>query len=171
MSSLDRVDARGRVRSISVGDGTAILEMRGGDPVVSYDLASGLVIPTPTSFKLFSVAKEFHKGLLSGLDVLGRFAAYAMLLIVVTGPFLAWPRFRNTLLGWHLSAGWVLLPLVLLPPATAVLMTLHVGHPVYLPPSPRPISLARGIERAAAAADLSGFETARSFRQRREPSG
>ena len=97
--------------------------------------------------------------------------AYAMLLIVVTGPFLAWPRFRNTLLGWHLSAGWVLLPLVLLPPATAVLMTLHVGHPVYLPPSPRPISLARGIERAAAAADLSGFETARSFRQRREPSG
>jgi sulfite reductase (NADPH) flavoprotein alpha-component len=161
---LDRVDARGRVRSISVGDGMAILEMRGGDPVVSYDLASGLAIPTPTSFKLFSVAKEFHKGLLLGLDVLGKFAAYAMLLIVVTGPLLAWPRFRNTLLGWHLFAGWVLLPLVLLPPATAVLMTLHVGHPAYLPPSPRPISLARGIERAAAAVDLSGFETARSFR-------
>ena len=161
---LDRVDARGRVRSISVSDGTAILEMRGGDPVVSYDLASGLAIPTPTSFKLFSIAKRFHKGLLLGLDVVGEIAAYAMLLIVVTGPFLAWPRFRNTLLGWHLFAGWVLLPLVLLPPATAVLMTLHVGHPAYLPPSPRPISLARGIERAAAAVDLSGFGTARSFR-------
>ena len=161
---LDRVDARGRVRSISVSDRTAILEMRGGDPVVSYDLASGLAIPTPTSFKLFSIAKRFHKGLLLGLDVLGKFAAYAMLLIVVTGPFLAWPRFRNTLLGWHLSAGWILLPLVLLPPATAVVMTLHVGHPAYLPPSPRPISLARGIERAAIAVDLSGFKAARSFR-------
>jgi sulfite reductase (NADPH) flavoprotein alpha-component len=161
---LDRVDARGRVRSISVGDGTAILEMRGGDHIVSYDLASGLAISTPTSFNLFSIAKRFHKGLLLGLDVLGEFAAYAMLLIVVTGPFLAWPRFRNTLLGWHLSAGWVLLPLVLLPPATAVLMTLHVGHPVYLPLSPRPISLARGIEQAAAAVDLSGFKAARSFR-------
>ena len=40
---LNWVDARGGVRSISVSDGAAILEMRGRDPIVSYDLASGLV--------------------------------------------------------------------------------------------------------------------------------
>ena len=61
---LDRVDARGRVRSISVSGGTAILEMRGGDPIVSYDLASGLAIRCCSSSS--------------------------------RGPFLAWPRFRNT---------------------------------------------------------------------------
>ena len=86
-----------------------------------------------------------------------------MLVLVLGGPLLAWPRLRNTLPGWHLGIGWVLLPLVLLPPATAALRTLGVGAPSVAAGTTTvpPLTPAEAILRAAATVDLSRLEQAR----------
>jgi sulfite reductase (NADPH) flavoprotein alpha-component len=163
---LDRVDPQGAARSVAVGGDGRTVGLQGGGPPAAFDLATGAAVAAPKAgFDLFDFAKRLHKDLLVGAGILVEIAAYGMVLIVVLGPLLAWPRLRNTLLGWHTVLGWAVLPLAAMLPVTAVLMTLHLGGPA-LPPAPagEPLPLARAIERAAAEADLSHLAMARSFR-------
>jgi sulfite reductase (NADPH) flavoprotein alpha-component len=164
---LDRVDPQGVARLVAVGEDGRTVSLQGSGPPAAFDLATGAAVAAPQAgFDLFDFAKRLHKDLLVGAGILVEIAAYGMVLIVVLGPFLAWPRLRNTLLGWHTALGWVLFPLAAMLPVTAVLMTLHISGPVLPPPAPAagPLPLARAIERAAAEADLSRLAMARSFR-------
>lgn len=45
-----------------------------------------------------------------------------MLLLPVLGVLMGWPRFANSLAGWHKAIAWGLLPLIVLSPLTGVLM-------------------------------------------------
>ncbi len=160
---LERVDPEGRARSVEIlADGLVSITDIG-----IYDPATGERTGTAdTGFDLFGTAERLHKDLLAGAGIVVEIATYAMLLIVAAGPFLAWPRLRRTLLGWHLGLGWALLPLALLLPLTGVLMTLHVGmgEMPRIPRATTPLPLATALEQASAETDLSGLWMVRRFR-------
>ncbi|MDD3447560.1 MAG: sulfite reductase flavoprotein subunit alpha [Gammaproteobacteria bacterium] len=160
---LERVDPAGRARSVAIlPDGRV-----GIDDVGIYDPATGeRTGAADTGFDLFGTAERLHKDLLIGAGIVVEIATYGMLLIVAAGPFLAWPRLRRTLMGWHLGLGWALLPLALLLPLTGVLMTLHVGmgEMPQIPRAAAPIPLVTALERASVEADLGDLRMVRRFR-------
>jgi sulfite reductase (NADPH) flavoprotein alpha-component len=129
----------------------AVLSFR---PIIS-DLASASA-QTATAIDIFAMAKNLHKSLLLGLGIVVDIASWAMLAIMVIGPFLAWPRLRDSLIGWHGMLGWFLLPAAILSPLTAVLLTLSsgAGH-ASRPSTARLVAIPRALAIAAPEVDLS----------------
>lgn len=128
------------------------------DGLGDYRLADGAVTGDGSDplGRFFGGVKSFHKGLLLGLGWLVEYASWAMAAIVVAALFFGWPRFRNSLLGWHHALGLWLFPLAALLPITALMMTLHIGQPGPPPRASGPsISLTEGLQRAAQQHDLS----------------
>lgn len=153
--------------AVTVVEGGRAVDVAAADPAVAgrWDLATGVRADVAPTVDVFAIAESLHKNLLVGLGLLVEIAAWAMLAIVVVGPFLTWLHFRNTLIGWHMAIGWCLLPLVVLAPLTGVLMTLHVGQSATpLPRAARPVSVAEALTIAAPKIDLSTLTTARRFR-------
>lgn len=119
-----------RASQIEADAASGRLTISGNDGSVAIALDDGHYLPTPPQTSdSFVTIERFHKSLLIGAGELVEIAAYLMLGLVLLGPLLSWPRLRNTVLGWHLGTGWITWPLVLMLPATAVLMTLHIGSP------------------------------------------
>lgn len=166
---VGRLGAISPITSVAVADGGRTVDLGAADPAVAgrWDLASGTrVAAAPrASFDVFGLAERIHKQLLVGLGLVVEIASWAMVALVVIGPFLGWRRLRATLMGWHAAAGWLAFPLVLLPPLTAVLMTLHVGEShTPLPRAAHPVSVAEALAVAAPEVDLSTLVQARPFR-------
>ena len=162
---LERTPIAPRADVIEVApDGETItLKFGRGVAEVRLELATGAVPPEAAPRGWFGVLHDLHEDLLLDTKPVVQAAAWAMLTLVVTGPLLAWPRLRNTLSGWHIGIGWLVLPLVLLPPATAALRTLGVGH-AHLPGAAvtvAPLTAAEAIARAAATVDLSRLSSVR----------
>jgi sulfite reductase (NADPH) flavoprotein alpha-component len=134
----------------------------------SYALSTGTKIDTAqqaVSPDFFKTVERLHKALLIGVDFPTELASYLMLAIVVVAPFLAWPRLRNNLMGWHRAIGWSLLPLLAMLPLTGVLMSLHVGAPE-LPRMSQPglsLPIAEALRIAARDQDLTQLTLARRF--------
>lgn len=170
MEGLERL---GPMDSLSlVADGTAV-DVRGRAAGLTgrWDLASAARRGEASLWPdVFRTAERLHKALLLGLAGVVEAATYVMLAVVLVGPLLAWLRFRNTLLGWHTAVGWLLFPLIALSPATAILMTLHVGQGGGPGQAPRPsradapASMSAALALAAGKLDLTGFRGARRVR-------
>ena len=128
-TTLERSSLAQRAEAVEVEpDGaTVALDFGPGTTDVRLEIATGATLPERGHRGFFALLHDLHEDLLLDGKIVVEAAAWAMLAVLVTGPFLAWPRLRNTLSGWHLGIGWILLPLVLLPPATAALRTLGVG--------------------------------------------
>lgn len=161
---LQQVSPEGEVRSIerSATTGQWILSGQG-----EYRLSDGARVGEVEagSDAFFGWVKELHKDLLVDAGWVVEWATWAMLAIVIIGILLGWPRFRQSLLGWHHALGAWLFPLALLLPLTAVLMTLHVARPdLGLQRGTPPVSLQQGLEQAAREHDLSGLISARGFK-------
>lgn len=157
-ATLAKVDPAGKVQGIEIGADGRTVTLRNGE---AFDIATAEPVTAPeTDPEAYWL--RLHKSLGGFGDGLVKIASLAMTLLVVSGPLLAKPRFRNSVMGWHLAAGWVLLPLVALTPVTGVMLALHIG-------TPAPVSLARSSEpvpvveamRAVAAAgvDLGGLRS------------
>jgi sulfite reductase (NADPH) flavoprotein alpha-component len=163
--TLARFDSAGTARALMVEPDGTMAEMRFGHrmPPVQIDIASGTVLAEGERESFFGMLHELHEGLLIGAKPVVEWSAWAMVGLVLAGPFLAWPRLRNTLSGWHGVIGWILFPLVLLPAGTEVLRTLDVGRPALVEPASSSPSVpwSDAIARAAAVADLSRLESAR----------
>lgn len=113
----------------------------------------------------FAWVKDLHKDLLLDAGWLVEWVTYAMLVIMVVGVLLGWPKFRHSLIGWHQWLGVWLLPLAILLPLTAVLMSLHIGRPdLGLQKGAEPTVLAQGLQQAAGEYDLSDMISARRFK-------
>ena len=156
------------MQAISVVDGGRSLDVAGRSEAVTgrWSLADGARAPAGSgSIDVFGLAEKIHKSLLVGLGFVVQAASFAMLATVCAAPFLAALRFRRNLMGWHRLVGWALLPVLVIPPATAVLMTLGIGHGgVPLPPSSHPLAMTQALARAGAVLDLSRLEGAHPFR-------
>lgn len=118
-----------------------------------------------SSDEFFAWVKNLHKDLLLDAGWLVEWVTYAMLAIMVVGVFLGWPKFSQSLIGWHQWLGVWLLPLALMLPLTAALMKLHVGQPdLGLQRGAKPTGLVQGIEQAAVEHDLSRMIGASRFK-------
>ncbi|MCG5512896.1 PepSY domain-containing protein [Ectothiorhodospira shaposhnikovii] len=159
---LNQVDPGQRARSVAVEAGDVVLlefRQQSRSQFMSFDLSTGEALePRGEQGDFFNTIKHLHKDLLLNAAIVVEIATYLMVLVIIVGPFLAWPRLRRTLMGWHVVGGWVALPLVLMVSVTGILMSLHVGTP-QLPPlypeDPR-MGMAPAIETAMATGDLSG---------------
>jgi uncharacterized iron-regulated membrane protein len=113
-------------RTLTLGSG------RGGGVVV--DTVSGQVQPGPSPLAaVMGTARRMHETLLINAGWLVIASTAAMLVIAVFGILMGWPRFTNTLAGWHKGTAWILLPLIVLSPLTALLMAAGV---TFTNPSP-----------------------------------
>jgi uncharacterized iron-regulated membrane protein len=106
-------------------------------------------------------ARRLHETLLLDATWLVLTSTFAMLAITLIGVLMGWPRFSNTLSGWHKGMAWVLLPLLVLSPLTGLFIA--YGVTLVAPPaatsatqSPPP-KLLEAVRIAGAQHDLSGL--------------
>jgi hypothetical protein len=127
------------------GPGTPEIDLVTGEPATRASMLSNV----------FLWARCAHERLL-GLPWLVSTSTIAMLVIMILGIGMGWPRLRNTLSGWHKGAAWFTLPLILLSPVTGLCMALGLtfqgGPPAA--PSGRPLPLADAVRILAQAHDL-----------------
>lgn len=151
-------EARGLVHrsyegSLTIGAG------RGGGTRV--DTGTGEVMRQPGSLsEVLLTARRMHESLLLDLGWLVIASTYLMLALTAVGLLMGWPRFSNTLAGWHMGLAWVLLPLLVLSPLTG----LFIAHGMsFAAPPPAEantggqMKLADAVRAAGARHDLSGL--------------
>ncbi|MCC6888574.1 MAG: PepSY domain-containing protein [Hyphomicrobiales bacterium] len=123
---LAQHDPDGRARSLGIRtyDNTLTIGGVGSRGSVVVDLGSGRdVTPAPGGwFDIFLVSRRMHETLLLDLGGLVTVSTMAMLLIVVLGTVLGWPRLKHSLRGWHQGIAWITLPLLIASPLTALAM-------------------------------------------------
>lgn len=109
-------------------DGTLTLSAgRRGGASTTVDVMTGETKPQSTTTALLITARRLHETLMLDARWLTVASTVAMLVISVIGVLMGWPRFANTLAGWHKAVAWGLLPLLILSPFTALLMSMGVG--------------------------------------------
>jgi len=169
LSVVKVLENQGALNSIAVTDNGTSVEVNSTNPDTSgpWNILSGQRIESVAAgSKLFETTEQLHKTLLLGLGVVVEAATWAMLVIMLFGPLLAWLRFRNTLMGWHKALGWCAFPITVLSPLTAVLMTLGIGTrgSTPLPTTSRPVAISQALAAAASEINLSHLISARRFR-------
>jgi uncharacterized iron-regulated membrane protein len=87
-----------------------------------------------------------------------------MVVLAVLGIFMGWPRFVNSLSGWHKGTAWVALPLVILSPLTGIALGLNITFTAPMAPGDRgggkpnqPVALVDAVRSLGKAHDLSGL--------------
>lgn len=166
---VEAIEKAGQVGGMSIVEGGRALRVMSQDPAVAgrWEIATGAHTPAPAGgIDIFRTAEGLHKTLLLGLGIVVEVASFLMLGIMVAGPFLAWLRFRNSLMGWHAAVGWLLLPLTLTSPVTAVMLSLHIGtgSRPELPRTKRPVAISQALTIAGGDLDLNRLAGARRFR-------
>jgi uncharacterized iron-regulated membrane protein len=126
-SLLRRHDPTGQQRALAYRsyDKTLTIGGRGVGKVV--DVTNGEVRSGPSTLAtLLVTARRVHETLLYDLGWLVTASTAAMLAMVLLGVLMGWPRFSNSLSGWHKGMAWGLLPLVVLSPLTGLLLAFGV---------------------------------------------
>jgi uncharacterized iron-regulated membrane protein len=138
---LSRHDPKGQARAIVYRSYDRTLTLRagrGGGVVV--DAETGQVQTRPSALaRVFGTARGLHEALLIDAGWLVTASTLAMLVIILIGVLMGWPRFRNTLAGWHMGVAWCLLPLIILSPLTGLMISWGITFTT-ASPSPRPAS-------------------------------
>lgn len=159
---LAQHDPNGQARALVYRsyDGTLTMGAgRGGG--VTVDVASGEAKPGPSALAaVMGVMRGLHERLLIDAGWLVVASTAAMLVLVVLGGLMGWPRFANTLGGWHKAMAWGLLPLTVLSPLTALLMA--AGVTFATPPAApaaqgAPLKLAQAVDIVGRDHDLSSL--------------
>lgn len=136
---LDQHDPGRQARALTYRsyDGTLTLGAgRGGGTVV--DLATGQALPGPSALaKALLAMRRTHETLLVGGGWLVTGSTVAMLVLVLLGVLMGWPRIANTPAGWHKAMAWGLLPLVVLSPLTGLLLAFGI---TFASPPPNAVS-------------------------------
>jgi uncharacterized iron-regulated membrane protein len=125
---LGQHDPNGQARSLvyrSYDKTLTIGAGRGGGTII--DTVTGEVRPGPSTLaSVLLAARQIHESLLFNLGWLVIASTVAMLVLAVLGVLMGWPRFSNSLSGWHKAMAWGLLPLIVLSPLTGLLMAAGV---------------------------------------------
>lgn len=129
LAAVDPESAATRVRVLPDGQRAVVeIRARGGSSAFAADLATHARAGEAPA-DLLDLARKLHRELLVGVELPVTVATFALLALALLGPFIAWPRRRNTLGGWHTGMGWFLWPLLAVAPITGVMLTLHLGAP------------------------------------------
>jgi Sulfite reductase, alpha subunit (flavoprotein) len=173
-SALGKADPSAMAGQISLSnDGTVMSLTSSGEagPRGAFSTQTGeAVAAAPAAADsygpIYNTAKSLHKNLLIGAGVVVLIASFIMLAIIVVGPVLSWLNFRNSIMGWHLAAGWITLPLLILSPLTGILLYFHIdtGAPLNISPSFPPVTLTRGVEVTGQIPEVETILSARRFK-------
>jgi len=111
---------------------------------------------------IIGASRGVHQRLIFDLDWLVIGSTAAMLVVICLGVFMGWPRFANSLSGWHKATAWLLLPLLVLSPLTSLFMAagLTFSQPAQRGAGAAPIREA--VRMIAAQHDLSRLEWIRA---------
>jgi uncharacterized iron-regulated membrane protein len=149
---LRQHDPRGQVRAIiyrSYDRSLTLGSGRGGGIVV--DTVTGQVRRGPSTLAIImGTARRLHEALLVNARWLVTASTAAMLVVAALGGLMGWPRFGNTLAGWHKAVAWGLLPLIALSPLTGLLMASGITFAKLPPTDPttpgKPLTLAEAVQ-------------------------
>ena len=125
---LARHDPEGRARGLALRSYAHTLTLGvGRQSGAIVDLATEDVARSPSTLaNVLLTARRLHETLLLDARWLVTASTIAMLALIVLGIFMGLPRLRNTVAGWHKATAWILLPLVVLSPLTALAMAFGV---------------------------------------------
>ena len=151
---IKRYDPDGKARGIFINAAAQRLRFQ-GPGAAQIDLVSGEPITPSTSLAdIFVWARFTHERLL-GQHWLVISSTVAMLVVMILGIAMGFPRLRNNLAGWHKAAAWFTLPVILLCPLTALGMALGLTFSGAAPaPQGRPLSLPDAVRVVAQSRDL-----------------
>ena len=125
---LARHDPEGRARGLALRSYARTLTLGvGRQSGAIVDLATEDVARSPSTLaNVLLTARRLHETLLLDVRWLVTASTIAMLALILLGIFMGLPRLRNTVAGWHKATAWILLPLVVLSPLTALAMAFGV---------------------------------------------
>lgn len=160
---LNQHDPGGKARSLVYRSYDSTLTMsvgRGGGTVV--DVATGQKLAGPSALaNMLVTTRRLHETLLidAGWLVIG--STGAMLVLVLLGVLMGWPRFANTVSGWHKAMAWGLLPLIVLSPLTGLFLSFGItftGSPPVTAGAPgAPMTLLQAVQVLGKDRDLSAL--------------
>ncbi|RDV05470.1 PepSY-associated TM helix domain-containing protein [Undibacter mobilis] len=150
-AALTKHDPDGKARSIAIRAYDSTLSIGGAQrsQATIIDLASNERAAAPGMLaSLFGSSRRLHENFIYDLRWVVTASTIAMLVMILLGILMGWPRIRNTVSGWHKGAGWFALPLVILSPLTGLALAFGItfATPAARPAGPAPsLSEALGI--------------------------
>lgn len=157
---LAKYDPNGEARGIvhrSYDHTLTIGAGRGGGRIVDTDSGVARKGPSPVT-ELLSTTRQLHERFMLDAEWLTVTSTTVMLALIVLGILMGWPRFTNSLSGWHKTIAWALIPLVILSPLTGLMMA--NGITFTTPPASTkelPLALNDAVKIVARDHDLSGL--------------
>jgi uncharacterized iron-regulated membrane protein len=157
---LDQYDPAGQARAISYRSYDGTITIGGGRGGKVIDVSTGAAQEGPSALaSLLTTMRRTHETLIYDLRWLVVASSFAMLALALLGILMGWPRFSNTMSGWHKAMAWGLLPLIVLSPLTGLFLAYGITFNS-APAAPQqqraaPIPLAQAIQIVAKERDLS----------------
>lgn len=164
---LKQHDPEGKARTLTHRsyDGTlSISAGRRGGTVVNTN-SSEVQTALSKLAETLGTVRRFHEHLILEEGELVTASTIAMLVLIVLGALMGWPKFSNNLAGWHKGIAWIGLPLILLSPLTGLLLAQSVslaGAPPAAADAAKPATMIEAVRIVGAKHDLSGLVWLRS---------
>jgi len=138
ISYLDKHDSEGKARGLQIRayENRMVLQGVGPDGSLDLDLATGAAVDDDERTMLsdiFGTAKGLHEHFIYDLRWVVTASTVAMVVLVVIGVLMGWPRLRNTMSGWHQGMAWFGLPILALSPITGLMLAYGVTFTTPLP--------------------------------------
>jgi uncharacterized iron-regulated membrane protein len=161
---LQRYDPESKARSLRLDSFQNALTIGGVGPdgSIDVDLATGEETDADHWLsEIIGASRGIHERLIFDLGWLVIASTAAMLAVIALGVLMGWPRFANSVSGWHKATAWLLLPLLFLSPLTGLFMAAGV---TFAQPTPRaaPAPIREAVRMIAAQHDLSRLEWIRA---------
>lgn len=158
---LDRHDPEGKARGIAYRPYDNVVALLGiGAAPVEVDATTGERIEdTSLSWaKVFATSRRWHEHMIFDQRWLVTASTIAMLVVMLLGLLMGWPRLRMSVAGWHKGIAWFALPLIILSPLTG----LAIAFGITFAPGPgaaksAPLPLKQAIAVVGRGNDLSGL--------------
>jgi uncharacterized iron-regulated membrane protein len=158
---LSQHDPTGQARGLVFRSYDKTLTIGGGRGGKVVDVATGEVLPGPSALaNMLVTMRRAHETLLYDLGWLVIASTAAMLALVCFGVLMGWPRFSNSLAGWHKAMAWGLLPLIVLSPLTGLFLAYGISFttpPAGSQPRAAPIPLPEAVRIVGKEQDLSAL--------------
>lgn len=159
---LARHDPEGKARSLTFRAYEGRLSIGGvrPDDTIDVDVSSGAELAEDGALSnLFYYSRVLHETLMLDLGWLVHVSTMAMILLMALGIAMGWPRFANSVSGWHKGLAWGLLPLLVLSPLTGLFLAWGISFTGTAPAAPAaaPMTMVEAVRQVGAAHDLTGL--------------
>lgn len=158
---LAKHDPAGKARGLNYRsyDGTLSIGGGRGNSGTTVAVATGERVQGPGALSgVFGTSRYVHEHLIFG-SWLVTASTIAMIVLILFGLFMGWPRFANSLSGWHKGTAWLALPLLILSPLTGLALAFHItfAGPLRSSAAAPPASLIEAVRTLGKEHDLSGL--------------